>query len=67
MRFRLNSKIVSNGVGQQSCLYSSSTWVTKLQSIGPENVKIFTESDDEYENSPRRAVDRNLSQHVAVE
>ena len=39
----------------------------KLPNIGPENVKIFTESDDEFENSPRGAVDKNLSQHVAVE
>ena len=35
--------------------------------MDPENVQCFTELGDKMENSPSRAVDKNLSQHVAVE
>ena len=35
--------------------------------MDPEKVKCFTELGEEMENSPSRAVDKNLSQHVAVE
>ena len=72
MRYRLNSKIVSNVVSGAILVLlkfnmSGEILNMNLSEHEPENVKCFTELGDEMENSPSRAVDINSSQHVAVE
>ena len=72
MRYWLNNKILSCRVKRAILILlkfnlSGEILKVKLPNMDPENVKCFTELDDEMENSPSRAVDKNLSQHVAVE
>ena len=69
---RYNNKIGSNGVRGAILVLlkfnmSGEILNVKLPNMDPENVKCFTELGDEMENSPSRAVDKNLSQQVAVE
>ena len=73
MRYRLNYKIVSNGVrgGKPGFTQVQHEWRNLkhelIRTWTLKRVKCFTELGEEMENSPSRAVDKNLSQHVAVE